>query len=173
MLKILMGKSAAGKDTLLNKLVAQGKYKPIISYTTRPMREGETDGVEYHFVTETQFFEKINNTQLLEYRYYDTLVNGISQRWYYGSPLIDIKSDNYIIILDVNGASEYIRLYDKDYIELVYLNVPDDVREERAKKRGSFDKTEWDRRLKDDTEKFSKKNLRALETRYGRKIQTI
>lgn len=58
MLKILMGKSAAGKDTLLNKLVAQGKYKPIISYTTRPMREGETDGVEYHFVTETQFSKR-------------------------------------------------------------------------------------------------------------------
>ena len=49
----IMGKSASGKDTIFKRLVQDESLclKTIVSYTTRPMREGEKDGEEYHFVS--------------------------------------------------------------------------------------------------------------------------
>ena len=49
-----MGKSSSGKDTIYKKLIQNKNLalKEIIPYTTRPIRVGEQDGVEYHFVTE-------------------------------------------------------------------------------------------------------------------------
>ncbi len=50
----MMGKSSTGKDTLYKMLLEDGalSLKKIIPYTTRPMRRGETDGVEYYFSAE-------------------------------------------------------------------------------------------------------------------------
>lgn len=44
---VIMGKSSTGKDTVYKELLKSGRLKPIVMYTTRPMREGETDGKEY------------------------------------------------------------------------------------------------------------------------------
>lgn len=44
---VIMGKSSTGKDTVYKELLKSGSLKPIVMYTTRPMREGETDGKEY------------------------------------------------------------------------------------------------------------------------------
>ena len=53
----LMGKSASGKDSIYKKILekAPGRFKTIVSYTTRPIRSGETEGVEYHFVSVPEF----------------------------------------------------------------------------------------------------------------------
>ena len=51
MLLILAGKSASGKDTLLNELIKNQNFNPLVSTTTRPMREGENEGKEYFFVS--------------------------------------------------------------------------------------------------------------------------
>lgn len=50
---ILCGKAGAGKDATLHKLMElySNKYNEIVSCTTRPPREGEIDGVNYHFLT--------------------------------------------------------------------------------------------------------------------------
>ena len=52
----MMGKSSTGKDTLYKMLLEDGalSLKKIIPYTTRPMRRGETDGVEYYFCGEKE-----------------------------------------------------------------------------------------------------------------------
>lgn len=50
MITLYIGKSAVGKDTLLKKQIEDG-VSPIISFTTRPMREGEVNGVDYNFVS--------------------------------------------------------------------------------------------------------------------------
>ena len=65
----LIGTSACGKDSLLNKVLESNKnIKPIISVTTRPKREGETDGVEYKFITLEELTELYNNEELIEIR---------------------------------------------------------------------------------------------------------
>ena len=54
----LMGKSASGKDTIYKKIKeTMPELKTIVIYTTRPIREGETEGVEYHFVDEKKLQE--------------------------------------------------------------------------------------------------------------------
>ncbi len=173
MIRIYIGKSGAGKDTLLNRDVKNGRFERVVSYTTRPIRDGEQNGIDYHFVNEDEFFGMTKSpAKLAEYRFYETLVGGRKATWYYGSPLLDPKK-NYVVVLDITGAKEYLARYGAESIELVYITVPDDVRENRAKKRGSFDQTEWDRRAKDDAIKFSAKAIAELESIYGRKIKVI
>lgn len=53
---ILCGKSGSGKDTVGKELVDMG-YKRVVTYTTRPMRPGELDGHQYHFVSVDKFEE--------------------------------------------------------------------------------------------------------------------
>ena len=52
----LMGKSSSGKDTIYKQLMADKDLhlKNIVLYTTRPIRQGEQEGIEYHFITEEQ-----------------------------------------------------------------------------------------------------------------------
>ena len=63
---ILVGKAAAGKDFLKNRLIAKN-FKPGISCTTRLPRKNEVDGVDYHFMTEDQFKETIESGEMLEF----------------------------------------------------------------------------------------------------------
>ena len=56
----ILGGSASGKDYLLKKLIEKGeRYSPKL--TTRPMRQGETQGVEYQFTNNDEFLELLNN----------------------------------------------------------------------------------------------------------------
>ncbi|MEJ2469297.1 MAG: 50S ribosome-binding GTPase, partial [Campylobacterales bacterium] len=65
---VLSGPSGAGKSSLINKVAdAIGPYYFSISTTTRPMREGEVDGVHYHFVDEASFKRDIEEEHFLEY----------------------------------------------------------------------------------------------------------
>ena len=155
MLVILTGKSASGKDTLLKKLVSEFDFIPLVSTTSRPIREGEKDGVDYNFVTRNKFSEMIENSRFLEYRSYNTLVGGVSDTWYYGSEKYALEKDkDYVKVLDPTGAISFTEYYGKDNCMIVYVDTRDEIREQRASKRGSFDKTEWDRRLADDDRRF-------------------
>ena len=171
MIKVLIGKSAAGKDTMLQKEVANGA-RPIVSYTDRPMRVGEVNGREYHFVTQSKLFSMYVNLEFCDFRSYKTNVNGKPATWSYASPWVDAKED-WICILDCNGAENFIRKYGKENVNVIYLDVDDKTREERARKRGSFDETEWKRRLIADTEDFSEKKLTRLSRLLDRPIEVI
>ena len=123
----LIGTSACGKDSLLNKVLESNKnIKPIISVTTRPKREGETDGVEYKFITLEELTELYNNEELIEIREYNTK-HGM---WYYGitKDSIDVDSDDiYIVIVDVQGVvqlRQYLNSLKSDNIkvESVFIN---------------------------------------------------
>ena len=165
MIVILCGKSASGKDTTLKKLVEKYNYIPIISTTTRPMREGEKNGVDYNFISKEEFNWKIAKDMFLEYRSYNTLFNDIPDTWYYGTEKQKLDPKNiYISILDFDGAREVQKYYGRDNTIIIYISCPDAIRENRAKQRGSFDQTEWDRRLKDDEIKFSDDKVNELAT---------
>ena len=173
MLRIYIGMSGSGKDTFLKRDIKNG-YKPIISYTTRPKRDGEVDGVDYNYVSFEVFKNLYDSGKIIEYRSYNTTVEGISDVWYYGTPGLDsIATENYVAILDINGANSFIDKYGPEYIEIIYLYVDNDIRKERAKKRGSFDETEWNRRLKSDLIVFSENNLCELAANLGKVITLI
>lgn len=70
----IMGKSSTGKDTIFKELLRDNRFglKTIVSYTTRPIREGEREGVEYHFVDEAGFQEMKAKGIIIEDRCYET-----------------------------------------------------------------------------------------------------
>lgn len=163
MIYILFGKSASGKDLALNLLVSEYDFTRIISTTSRPMREGERPGIDYHFKTRTEFEEMIAENKLIEYRSYNTSVNGIPDTWYYGVEKQEFDPNiDYIAVTDITGLEAFISIYGKENIKTCYIDVSDEIRENRAKIRRSFDQTEWNRRLIDDAIKFTPDKIRTL-----------
>lgn len=156
MIVILFGKSATGKDTVLRKLRDEYGYIPIISTTTRPMRVKEKQGVDYNFVSKEEFLKMIEQDSLIEYRSYNTLVNGIPDIWYYGVPkFAPIKGENFVVVLDLVGTEGFLKYFGNKDTFIVEISTDDAVRKQRAIRRGSFDETEWQRRLADDEVKFA------------------
>ena len=130
-LTILIGASASGKDTVMNRLIKEFDVKPIISYTTRPIRDCEQDGREYHFITEKEFERMKDNAEFIETRVYKT----VSGNWYYGLPKngIDLEDDNnYITILDFDGLLEletWLRSIGQvDKLTSIYIDVTEQNR---------------------------------------------
>ena len=70
----VLGKSCSGKDTIFRYLKNNKELnlKTIVGYTTRPMREGEQEGVEYHFVSREKLAEYRKQGKIIECRDYDT-----------------------------------------------------------------------------------------------------
>ena len=63
----LCGKAGSGKDTILKEVITRCPHiHEIVSCTTRPRREGEVDGVNYHYLTNEEFAEKVLNNDMLE-----------------------------------------------------------------------------------------------------------
>ena len=70
----LMGKSASGKDTIYKRLLEECKELfPVVLYTTRPMRDGEKQGVEYYFTTKEQLEDFGLSGKIIEQRIYQTV----------------------------------------------------------------------------------------------------
>ena len=69
----VMGKSAAGKDTIYKELVRRfPEYGTVRMYTTRPIRDGEQEGVEYYFTDEARLKKLESQGKVIECRTYDT-----------------------------------------------------------------------------------------------------
>lgn len=164
MLVIFCGKSGSGKDAIVGGLMEKGGYDRLVSCTSRPMREGEVEGREYYFVTEAEFKKMIKTSNLVEWRAYDTLVDGIPDTWYYGTKSFEPNDGITLCIKDIEGAkalSDYCKAVGEKCL-CFYVDCPDVIREERARKRGSFNETEWNRRLKADAEDFDPYKTTAL-----------
>lgn len=107
MLCVIIGASGTGKTSLTRELVKSFNYKEIVSYTTRPKRESETDDVDYHFVSIETFCQMIGDKCFLEYEEY-------SQNRFYGTSLRDVEkavksSEKYVIVLTPNGYRKIIQ----------------------------------------------------------------
>ena len=74
----VFGKSSSGKDTVYKNLMGNQKLmlRPVVPYTTRPIRAGETPGVEYHFTDEAELSRMEKAGKVVELRVYET-VHGI------------------------------------------------------------------------------------------------
>ena len=149
---ILTGKSGSGKSLVAHKLQKNG-FKPIITNTTRPPREGEKDGVNYYYLSDMEFKTRIANGEMIEYHKYNTEFGA----WYYGSSAnnIDLDKHDYVIVLTLEGAEAYVNYFGAENCIIFYIDAPKSIREQRAKDRGSFNQGAWDRRVKTDNIDFS------------------
>ena len=100
---IISGTTCAGKDTVVKKLLSiNNNITKSTSYTSRPIRPGEKEGINYYFVTPEEFEKKIDNDDFLEYA-------KVQYGAYYGTPkkeVIDILNSgkDVILVIDVQGA---------------------------------------------------------------------
>ena len=161
----LLGYSSVGKDTILKQVLKDmDDVKPIISTTTRPMRKGETEGVEYYFIDDTEFFRR--GTDFVEQRIYHTKVkeNGVEKdaTWRYGIERIELEKDDYlIVIVDSVGYKELKNYVGNNKIVPIFISAPQEELKARALARGDLE-AEVDRRLKDDYERFMDFRVRTV-----------
>lgn len=161
----LLGYSSVGKDTILKQVLKDmDDVKPIISTTTRPMRKGETEGVEYYFIDDTEFFRR--GTDFVEQRIYHTKVkeNGVEKNatWRYGIERIELEKDDYlIVIVDSVGYKELKNYVGNNKIVPIFISAPQEELKARALARGDLE-AEVDRRLKDDYERFMDFRVRTV-----------
>jgi len=127
---ILVGKAAAGKDFLKNRLSSKG-FLAGVSHTTRPPRDNEVDGKDYHFVTEDKFKEMIVHANFIEYMEF----NG----WFYGQTKADFNKAD-IMIMSKDGLDMLPKKY-RDQCMVIYLDPPRMSRVERLNTRADVNDT--------------------------------
>ena len=95
---VIVGESGCGKSTLVDAFISKhDDYHKVVTYTTRPMRDGESDGIDYHFISTDKFKEYISQKFFAEY--------GVYRNWFYGSGIEDCaNSEKNIAVLTPAGA---------------------------------------------------------------------
>lgn len=156
-----MGKTLSGKTYLTEKLQNEFNVPRIITSTTRPIRENEQNGVDYHFVTAKRFHEAIKNDRALAVRKYHVIHDQI---WSYYLDKADLErlihnKKNGIFILDLKGYLDLERELKQDSklastikLQGLYLDIPLKTRIMRHfdTQRQTDNDQEFVRRLADD-----------------------
>lgn len=163
----LMGKSASGKDTIYKRLLEIcSQLHRVTLYTTRPMREGERDGVEYHFTTEEglEAFRKAG--KVIECRTYQT----VQGPWSYATVDdggIDLQKADYLAIGTLESYEKIRDYFGKNRVIPLYITLDDGLRLERAIYRERQQKNpnyaELCRRFLADEADFAPENLKRLQ----------
>lgn len=123
---ILIGPSASGKTQIVQKLISEYEMKKLVTYTSRPKRVGEVDGKDYHFISVTDFKERINNNFFIEYVVYNNN--------YYGTSRSDLALDK-VVILEPTGLKHYLKENNKEFV-VVFLETSRDALKTRMINRG-------------------------------------
>lgn len=129
---VISSPSGGGKTSIVKSILKEfPEIKFSVSLTTRPKRNNEIDGVDYSFVSEKDFLQKIENNELIEWeRFYD---------YYYGTPKEFIiktleNGKSVLLELDVKGALSVKKLFPESI--LIFIDVPSfEELVERLKKR--------------------------------------
>lgn len=165
---IIMGKSATGKDTIFKQLInnQQLQLKSVIGYTTRPIRKGETNGVEYFFVNEDKLKEWISLNKVIEHRAYQTM-HGTWNYFTLDDGQIDLNHSNYLFIVTPQAYEQIRDYFGEDKVIPIYIEAEDATRLERAlkreKKQDNPKYAELCRRYLADEQDFSEENLIKLK----------
>ena len=144
--------SGAGKTSLVNALL---KMMPdlcvSISHTTRTMRPGEIEGINYHFVDEPAFLALVDKQDFLEYAQVFNHFYGTSQKWVQQTLLSGV---DVVLEIDWQGAAQVRRLL-PDCVSIFILPPSLDALEERLTNRGQDDSIVINRRLASAQEEMS------------------
>ena len=163
----LLGQSATGKDTLYKEILKRRpKLRTVTMYTTRPIREGETDGVEYFFTGREELERQLASGKVIESRTYQT----IAGPWTYytvDDGQFDVADDESCLMIGTLESYEKMCAYfEAGKMVPVYIEVPDGIRLLRAVKREENQKKpnyrEVCRRYLADEKDFSEENLERL-----------
>lgn len=165
---VIIGKSSTGKDTIYKKLLNDKRVKlqGITTYTTRPIRSGEKDGVEYYFKDIKDFEKQQREGKIIEYREYNTN-KGLWIYYMVNDGQIDIKSNNkYLIIGTLETLNSLRKIFGKNVVP-IYIEVNNNSRFIRAynreQKQLNPNYDELYRRFLADNIDFSETNLKAAK----------
>ena len=163
----LMGKSSSGKDTIFKEIKEDKdlNLKPIVSYTTRPKRINETQGIEYFFINKEQLNKFEEDNKVIEKRVYHT-VHG---DWFYctiNDGQINLEENNYLLITTLEAYKSIKEYYGDDKVYPFYIDIEDGMRLERAltreRKQANPNYDELCRRFLADNRDFSVEKLSDL-----------
>ena len=161
---LLMGKSTTGKDTIYKKLLENKTlgFKKVVLYTTRPMRQGEENGVQYFFSEEKDYQMLKQKQKIIEERTYHT--NYGEWRYYtVDDGQIELKSGNYLMIGTLESYMSLCAHFGKENVVPVLVVSEDRIRMERAMHREAKQEypkyDELCRRYLADEKDFSVENI--------------
>lgn len=142
---VVSAPSGCGKDTIVKEVISKMKDEIhlSVSMTTRPMREGEKEGVNYYYVSSDDFKNKIECGEILEY----TIYGGN----YYGTPAEPVKKQlesgkTVILIIEVEGGENVKRIF-PDALKVFIIPPSFKVLETRLRGRGTDDEQTINNRL--------------------------
>jgi guanylate kinase len=169
----LMGKSSSGKDTIYKRLLTSGqiRLKTMVPYTTRPIRAGEKEGVEYHFTDEEGYQKFLEQGSVIEARAYDTCF-GIWRYFTVNDADIRLEEESYILIGTLEAYRQIQKFYGADKVVPIMIELDDGVRLQRALDREKAQDhpryEEMCRRFLADAEDFSedKMELAGITRRF-------
>lgn len=129
----IMGKSASGKDTIYKQLTRhyEGQLKKIVGYTTRPVREGEKNGVEYFFSSEKEVEQFAREGKIIELREYQTVMGP----WKYftlDDGQIDLSNSDYLYIGTLESYRSMVDYFGQEKLVPIYIELDDGERLMRA-----------------------------------------
>lgn len=162
----LMGKSSSGKDTVYKRLLEQDRLqlKRIIPYTTRPIRAGERDGVEYHFTDEESYRKLEAQSCIIETRIYHTC-HGMWRYFTVADKDMDLEKHSYLMIGTLDTYRQICQVYGYEKIIPIMIELDDGVRLQRALDREKAQEQpryeEMCRRFLADAEDFAKEKQEA------------
>lgn len=169
----VIGKSATGKDTIFRELLEMADLglKPLVLYTTRPMRAGEEQGVQYHFTDEAGLRKLETVGRVIELRSYDT-VYGVWKYFTADTEATDLAQQDY---LGIGVLESYLALrdyYGAERVVPLYIEVEDGERLQRALDRERAQQepkyAELCRRFLADSEDFAEEKIAeaGIEKRF-------
>lgn len=169
----VLGKSCSGKDTIFRRLKDDKTLglKTVVGYTTRPMRAGEQDGVEYFFVDAKKLEELKRNGKVIECRDYDT-VHGVWSYFTVDDGQIELENGDYLYIGTLESYEKMVEYYGKDTVIPIYIQVETGerlwraVNRERSMSEPKY--AELCRRFLADEEDFREENIEkaGINKRY-------
>ena len=175
----VIGKSATGKDTIFRELLEKADLglKPLVLYTTRPMRAGEEQGVQYHFTDEAGLRKLETVGRVIELRSYDT-VYGVWKYFTADTEATDLAQQDY---LGIGVLESYLALrdyYGAERVVPLYIEVEDGERLQRALDRERAQQepkyAELCRRFLADSEDFAEGKIAeaGIEKRFRNRDNT-
>jgi guanylate kinase len=124
----IVGKACAGKDSIVKELSNRTNLSIATSFTTRPMREGEHQGVEYNFIDNDTFMKLKDDNQIVEYTSY-TVASG--EVWYYGLTKEELEKNEFVlVIVNPTGVKSLKELYG-DKVKVILITADDKERIKR------------------------------------------
>ncbi len=179
---VLTGKTASGKDTVMDRLMnILPNLKRVVTTTSRKPRNNEKNGVDYYFISEAEFRQKISQEDFIEYVSYGGNLYGTGK-----TEITDNSDKDLIWRIDPSRAGQIKELIEDSFdlkltqdllkrTTVIYLTTTDEVVLERLKRRG-LTKQEIETRMEEDQrfwQQFKNKYDFIIENIPGKLNETV